>query len=112
MIEGVGTDLVDVKRIDIALAGKILSEEERTLFASFSSNRRKKEFLAGRFCLKEALIKALGLSGVVMMPEIVVLNDESGKPYLKRPRYDDKTVHISISHEKEIAVAFCVVERK
>jgi len=112
MIEGIGTDVVDVRRIDMTLVDKILSDEEYGMFASFSSTRRKKEFLAGRFCLKEALIKALGLSGAKMMPEIVVLNDESGKPYLKCPRYDDKTVHISISHEKEIAVAFCVVERK
>ena len=111
MIEGIGTDVVDVGRIDASLADSILSEEEHELFRTFTSARRKREFLAGRFCVKEALIKALGLSGVKMMKDLVVLNDPSGKPYLKRPEDTEKTVHISISHEKNIAVAFCVVER-
>jgi len=60
MIAGIGTDIVRIQRLTDPLIKKILSESEFKIYLSFSSEKRKKEFAAGRFAAKEALIKASG----------------------------------------------------
>jgi holo-[acyl-carrier protein] synthase len=112
MIIGVGIDVVQISRITEDVAHKILSVEELEMYKSFSSFKRQREFLAGRFCVKEAMKKALpAFEGFHSMTELVVLNDEAGKPYLKTPVFNDKICMISISHELEYAVGLCVVEK-
>ena len=59
MITGIGTDIVRIQRLTDPLIKKILSESEFRMYLSFSSEKEK-EFAAGRFAAKEALIKASG----------------------------------------------------
>lgn len=111
MIIGIGCDLIKIARITSKLAKRILSIEERILFDKITSEKRKLEFLAGRFAAKEAFSKALGTGiGVTSFKDIVVLNNEAGKPYIDYN--SDYKVHISITHTDEYALAYVVIEKK
>ena len=76
--------------------------------------------LAGRFAAKEAVSKALGTgfwSDGISLQHLEILSSESGEPelHLHGPalaRYKELDVYdtaLSISHEKEYAVAVCVL---
>jgi len=102
MIKGVGVDIVEIKRIDFKIIDRVLSNEEKELFFNMSQIR-KREFLAGRFAIKEALFKA----GIHESFSILnVKYDENNSIYLE----NYPNVKISISHEKEYAVGFALVE--
>ena len=62
---------------------------------------------AGKFCAKEAVIKAV--STKLGMKEIEIINSSSGKPfvYIKGDKQDN--ISCSISHTEEYAVAFVIV---
>ena len=67
MIYGIGLDLIEIERIENVynkqkqkFVERILSKEEQIKFNSFSQQKRKIEYLAGRFATKEAFSKALG----------------------------------------------------
>lgn len=121
MILGIGTDLVELKRIEKVgtkrLADKILTLEEKKLL---DGKKKKNEFLAGRFAAKEAISKALGsgIGKLVGFRDIQILADEKGAPVAKLSDSVWKAlgtntgnVYLSISHTEEYAVAFAVVER-
>ncbi|MDD3477378.1 MAG: holo-ACP synthase [Candidatus Izemoplasmatales bacterium] len=113
MIVGVGVDIVLISRIRESIIEKVLSSEEKQKMASFASDSRKREFLAGRFAVKEAIKKALlEYEGFHSMNELIVVNDKNGRPELISPVFSDKVVHLSISHERQYAVGLCVVETK
>jgi len=123
-IVGVGIDLVDVERIEKAVSTRkaflkrLYAEEEIKL-----SNKGKFRFeeLAGRFAVKEAVLKVLktGWRQGVKFNEIIVLNERSGAPYVRltgraREVADDlgiKNIYISISHTKTLAVGLAVATR-
>ncbi|MDD3126102.1 MAG: holo-ACP synthase [Candidatus Izemoplasmatales bacterium] len=107
MIKGIGCDIVEIIRVKPTLVNKILSPEEVIMYQGFISMRRKQEFLAGRFAVKEAIVKAIGK---IPFSQLVVLNDEVGKPYLISPDLSVGNITISIAHEKAYAIGFCVVE--
>ena len=121
---GVGTDIIRVNRIKQSLKNKqfltrIFSDEE-----IIKCNRTKKNSncLAKRFAAKEAFSKALGtgISRGISFNEIVVLNEKSGKPYIKLINKTKKIVDkklkkkiykisLSIADEKDYAVAFVTI---
>ncbi|MCS4277593.1 holo-ACP synthase [Mycetocola lacteus] len=115
MIVGIGVDLVDLPRFlrtlerTPALRERLFTPAEREL------NGRS---LAGRFAAKEALIKALGGSEDVFWQEIEVLGDPSGAPILttsgstarRLAERGIESVHLSISHDGDAAIAFVVAE--
>lgn len=77
------------------------------------------ESLAGYFAAKEAMAKALGTGFRQFdLHAIEVEKDELGKPSIrlhgqaKRMAEEKKIahIHLSISHEREVAVAFVVAE--
>ena len=88
MIYGIGTDIVEVARIEASinqfgddLAKRILAESE---FKSYMDSNIKPRFLAKRFAAKEAFSKALGtgLRSPATMQNIAVSHDDLGKPIL------------------------------
>lgn len=116
MIKGIGIDIVEIARISSGIERKVLSEKEISIFNNFKGEHRKKEFIAGRFSVKEALIKAIGV--FISYKKITVLNDENGKPYFDdetlkyiKNKFGDCIIHLSISHEKNYAVSIVVIER-
>ncbi len=116
MIKGIGIDIIDITRI-VALTKrkpqfveKILAPEEIEQFNQLGEGKRRNEWLAGRFAAKEAFSKALGTGIGAEAPfhEIVVVNDEVGKPVVHFRAL--KGVHLSISHSERYAVAQVVIE--
>ncbi len=109
MIKGIGVDLVDLTRLNIThqhFLERVLTKRELELFYSKKTDQAKREFLGGRFACKEAYVKALkkGL-GEVGLLNIEILQKENGEPYI-----NDPNCHVSISHEKNFAIAFVVIE--
>jgi holo-[acyl-carrier protein] synthase len=123
MILGVGTDLVEIARIERALARygarfarRILADSE---FREFLGNSRPAAFLAKRFAAKEAFSKAMGtgLRHPVRWPQIIVGHDRLGKPEFRytaalQPLIDSRgcRAHLSITDERSMACAFVVLE--
>lgn len=117
MIEGIGIDLVEMKRIEKVIARqnrfseKILTQNERNTFQNLQGARRV-EFLAGRFAAKEAYVKACGcgIGKVLSWKDIEVVSDESGKPKMVVNGNKSTRIHLSITHTKEYAAAQVVIE--
>lgn len=124
MILGIGTDLVEIGRIEAALerwgerfARKILVPRELDRFAH---HRKPAAYLAKRFAAKEAFSKAIG-TGIhhpVNWQNISVVNHASGRPYLELSAplasfvqsRGVSSVHVSLTDERGMAAAFVVLE--
>ena len=102
MIKGVGVDIVNIDRINLNLKDKILSNEENNMFLNMSP-LRKKEFLAGRFAIKESLYKA-GLK--IRFNDMNIKYNNDNSIYLE----NYPNIKVSISHEKEYAIGYAVIE--
>jgi len=88
MIIGIGIDLVEVPRIEVAISrwggrfeARVFTQKELTYC---NSKKDKAQRLACRFAAKEALLKALGTGwrDGIDWKEIEVTNDELGKPII------------------------------
>lgn len=123
MIIGIGTDIIEIDRIDKAIKSnkhfldKLFTEAEIILF---ESKAMRSEVIAGNFAAKEAISKALG-TGVrgFSFKDIEVLRDELGKPVAMLNKESEKVIgniaydlNISISHNNSCAVAFAIIEGK
>lgn len=122
MILGIGTDIAEVARIsksieNIAFKVKVFSDTE---IGYCESKVNKAENYAARFAAKEAFVKALGtgLREGLTINEIEVVNDELGKPCIHLIgktagillTHNIKTIHVSMSHVKDMAMATVVLE--
>lgn len=106
MIKGIGIDIVDLKRVAKQLnklSERILTPGEITQYLGFSEIR-KIEYLAGRFAAKEAYYKASG-DRSLGFKDIEIIDDEFGIPHINKKGF------ISISHERDYAVAVVVIEQ-
>lgn len=110
----VGTDIIEIERVHQVMkrqpkfARRVLSDAEYDLFKGMSE-RRGIEFVAGRFCAKEAYTKALGVGiGKIAMKDIAILPNAQSAPYIASgPVVDD--VAISISHSQAYATAVAII---
>ncbi len=122
MIVGLGTDLVDVGRIQSAceryghkFLERVLSPGEREQCASFPLPRLA-EFVAGRFAAKEAIAKAAGCGiGRLGMSEVELLVADQGLKVRflytgRRPQWALGRWHVSISHTEQLAFAVAIRE--
>lgn len=108
MIHGIGCDIVQINRLkekQNEFANKILTKCERELYDTYTQ-KRQLEFLAGRFAAKEAIFKAMHNPSLTLSM-IEILHDELGCPICNIEGYQ---IHISISHEKEYAIAYAICE--
>ena len=121
---GVGTDIIRVNRLKKSLKKKpflsrIFNNEE---IIKCKRTKKNSNCFAKRFAAKEAFSKALGtgISKGINFNEIVVLNEKSGKPYIKLINKTKKIVErklkkkiykisLSIADEKDYAVAFVTI---
>lgn len=113
MIIGIGTDIVDLRRFRVSdtiiesFAKGMLGKDE---VLDFIKSNDKRAYLAKQFAAKEAVIKATGVLAPV--GEVQILRKPSGMPYIKSEYFDDFTIHLTISDEKEYAVAFAIAEKE
>ncbi|MBE0649444.1 MAG: holo-ACP synthase [Bacteroidales bacterium] len=125
MIFGIGTDIIEISRIEQAISRsqsfceKIFTKVEQEYCNA--RNHARFESYAARYAAKEALFKALGTGyryGFAFS-EVEVLNDELGKPeiqahgkVLKYLQENNIThIHLSLSHAKDNAVAYVILEK-
>ncbi|MBQ5652963.1 MAG: holo-ACP synthase [Peptococcaceae bacterium] len=122
MITGIGTDLIEIVRIQRAIEKNPHFMERVYTANEIAYCRRKKnawQSFAARFAAKEAVSKALGTGiGPVGLMEIEIVNAENGQPkvvlhgkalQLAADR-NIQRVHISLSHSEAYAMATAVLE--
>jgi len=128
VIYGVGTDLVEIRRIAAAVerfgerfAERILGPQEQARYAArrARSATRGLAFLATRFAAKEAVSKAIGLGmrSPMSWRAVEIVNAPSGKPqviahgalaeFLLQRRL---RLTVSVTDEQSMAMAFVVAE--
>lgn len=120
MITGIGTDLVEIARVQKAIGRssflkKVYTEQEQELI------KKRSVRAAGNFAAKEAVAKAFGCGFSGISPiEIEVLRKESGLPYVvlhgrakkKAEELGIDNIFISITDTEEYAQCYAVCENK
>ena len=124
MIYGIGTDIVEIKRLTgmkslDAFANKVLTENELKIFDDLTKSK-KASYLAKQFAAKEAIAKAFGtgLKSPVELHNIEILRDKEGKPIfkplndliLKMKDLGIAKTHVSLADEKDYALAYAIIE--
>jgi holo-[acyl-carrier protein] synthase len=128
VIYGIGTDMIEIVRIEDAMrrngkrfAERILGQQELTRYEQRSKRyaARGLTFLATRFAAKEAVSKALGLGMRAPMTwrAVEILNEPSGRPvavvhgalqaFVAQRRIH---LHVSVSDERAYAIAYAIAE--
>jgi holo-[acyl-carrier protein] synthase len=127
VILGVGTDIVDARRIASVIKRHSGRFESRIFTPNECAAAQKSSdpalFFAKRFAVKEAVYKALSVSGVAGRGwrEAETLNDSSGAPSVKlsgrcktaletmTPVGYNAALYVSLSDESPYALAFVVI---
>lgn len=125
MVSGIGIDIVDVERVRQSLdrwgdrwAGKIFTDYEIERCGRGAGDHAQK--YASRFAAKEAFFKAaLKPNDAKFFPKKIEIRTlESGAPEIvlapgafpELEESGDYSVHVSISHEKNVAAGMVVIE--
>ena len=125
MVFGVGTDVIQVSRVENTwerfgehFANRLLLDRERELFRS---TKRPVRFLAMRFAIKEAVVKAMGtgFANGMWIRDAGVLPDRFGRPeiiFSERGRAKCRALgigdgHLTLSDEAGLVVAVAVLLR-
>ena len=121
MILGIGTDIIEIERINRAINNtpmfleKIFTKRE---LDELNKSTLRVESVAGNFAVKEAVSKAVG-TGMrgFSFNDIEVFRDELGKPIVQVSdkvkdiiKVDNYTFNVSISHNRTCAIAFVILE--
>lgn len=124
MIFGIGTDIVELSRVEGIygrfgdhFARRILMDEEMTLYRRA---RDKVRFLAMRFAGKEATVKAMGTGFAhgVWLRDVGILNNDWGRPVVVWSERGSRVCarlgigsgHVSLTDDAGLVMAFAVVE--
>ncbi len=115
----IGIDIIEIERVldianDIKMLQRIFSAIEIEYIKSFVN---KNERIAGLFCAKEAVMKALKCPKGISFLDINILHNADKSPYvvlnnIAKKVFDDcnyKNIEISISHSKTVATAICLI---
>ncbi|MBI29319.1 MAG: holo-ACP synthase [Pelagibacteraceae bacterium] len=127
MIIGIGSDIVDIRRIDKTISkfgNKFIKRcfTDTEITKSESVNKRINSY-AKRFAAKEAFSKALGtgFSNGIYWKDIGVINDKYGKPKIKLtgkslkkfkkliPKNKKHSINLTLSDENHIAHALVII---
>jgi len=125
MILGIGSDVLEVSRVERELArhgafvpGEVFTAAE---VAAAAAARRPAEHLGARFAAKEAFLKALGAGAPDLgaFAEVEVIDDPGETPCLRlhgavraeAARRGVTRIFLSLSHTPEVASALVVLEQ-
>lgn len=120
MIAGIGVDIVDLARFERAvtrtpkLLDRLFAESEQAQ----DGRRLPIHSLAARFAAKEALIKALGTSDGVHWHDMPIVSDEERNPFFELTGQISTAtlergitrIHLSMSHDAGVAIAYVITE--
>jgi holo-[acyl-carrier protein] synthase len=122
---GIGVDIVEISRVKelldrygVRFLSRVFTEgESRYAMGSVNSAER----LAGRFAVKEAVLKALGTgkSAGILWRDIETVRGPGGKPVVHLHGQAVRCikwkgggpVHVSIAHDGGKAIAFVILEK-
>ncbi len=123
MIIGIGTDMIEVKRIrdvmerDFGFREKIFTGGE---ISYCDKMKNKYQYYAARYAAKEAFMKALGTGWRfgIAFSDIDIYHDELGKPFIRLSGKSQELaakagvsqIHVTLSHLKEIAMSTVLLE--
>jgi len=122
MIYGIGTDIVENSRFEKwihneTMLNRFFNKDE---IIETTNDQKLIEHYASRFAAKEAFVKALGTGFADFeLKDICVVHDEFGKPLLRvegaaldllKKRCQNYKLQLSLSHEKNYAIAFVIIE--
>ncbi len=126
-IVGIGVDIIQNSRIKKAIKNKSFVNRIFTKSEISSSKIRnyKTNYFAKRFAAKEAFVKSIGI-GIrknINFKDIYVINDKSGKPYIKfsnkvknlivkKFKTRNFDIFLSLSDEKNYSIAFVLIQKK
>ncbi|MFI3209189.1 MAG: holo-ACP synthase [Eubacteriales bacterium] len=119
MIIGIGTDLVEIERVEKAC-------QKQSFYTRCFSIREQKLInnnwtkAAGNWAVKESVGKSFGtgISGFALT-DIEVLRNQQGKPYVElsnralelSKQLEVNTIHVTISNTKSYAMAYVIAEK-
>ncbi len=120
----VGIDIIEIDRLkriseDNIKMGTLFNKSEIAYFDRFTE---KLPHIAGHFCAKEAISKALktGFNQIITPLSIEIGHDKNGAPivnfkgeakkFFSELDVEKHNIKISISHCKNIATAICIIE--
>jgi holo-[acyl-carrier protein] synthase len=124
MVVGIGVDIVEVKRFERWMKNPKLLERffhPDELNAALAKKGGACQSLAVRFAAKEAFAKALGTGFTnIALKDIMVENKYDGRPVLvlfetalqALQKSGAEKIHLSLSHEKNNAIAMIVLEKE
>lgn len=110
----IGCDILEFERIpqDAKFLERVLTENEKKYIEKFE---QKNERIAGIFCAKEAVFKALNLQQI-RYQEIEISRNENGRPLVTLYGHTNEffkknyqTIDLSVSHSKTVAMAVCEI---
>lgn len=111
----IGIDIENIERFK----GKAIEKDVHFFNLIFTSKELEycfsksisEQHLCGRFCAKEAIVKALTPLDItdVVYNEIEILNTEKGYPIARIEKYPNIDIKLSISHNKDYATANAIV---
>lgn len=125
MIFGIGTDIVEIKRIENInsldkFASKILSHNEKEFYDSFT-NEKQIRYISKQFAAKEAIAKALGtgIRNDTQFKNIEILRDNNGAPIFNALNIFEKVIgdlgitktHVSLADDRSYAIAIAILEK-
>lgn len=129
MIQGIGTDICDVRRMRASFerhgerfARRVLGDAEFAVWQARSKRwpERGLRYLATRFSAKEAFSKAIG-TGIhqpMSWRACEILNHPSGQPYIRlhgelKAWFEAQGLraHVTLTDESDYAASFVVVEK-
>ena len=125
MIFGIGTDIVEIKRIERMtsldkFASKILSHNEKEFYDSLT-NEKQIVYISKQFAAKEAIAKAIGtgIRNDTHFKNIEILRDKNGAPIFNALNKLEKIIsdlgitktHVSLADERDYAIAIAVLEK-
>lgn len=120
----IGVDLVAIARIkrlvdkyNVAFLERFLNKSEIKLV--YDNARFNIQRIAGFYAAKEALSKALGcgIGGKLSFYDMKISKDSANAPKMKLKKHSKKTfkiskIHLSITHDKDYAIAVVKVKKK
>ena len=126
MTIAIGTDIVEIERLQsvmarqgVRFAERILTKSELTQFHALTTDDSQLHFLAKRWCAKESIAKALGtgIAKGIGWHTMEIVHDDLGAPAVnlsdaaleRLKEIGGQKVLISISDERHYALAFSTV---
>ena len=130
MIFGIGSDIIDIRRVAAVMertggrfVEKVLGPEEIAIYEARRARSavRGLAFLSTRFAAKEAFSKAIGMGMHMPMTwrAVQTLNQPGGAPIVKTrgdlPAWVEErglNFHVTLSDEHDYAIAYVIAEQR